>query len=105
MAEPPGQMPAAAGRGHLRASHTDRDQGGWLGLPAAAMIRPGPVRVHRSRSVRSHQISRFPAVTIQRVIRFIADSYKAPPVWRGEAGTGGATGAPRRPGHLLAQVG
>jgi DUF1707 SHOCT-like domain len=26
MAEPPDQMPAAAGRGHLRASHADREQ-------------------------------------------------------------------------------
>ena len=26
MAEPPGKMPAAAGRGHLRASHADREQ-------------------------------------------------------------------------------
>jgi hypothetical protein len=36
MAEPPDQMPAAAGRGHLRASHADRDQ--VIGTLKAAFV-------------------------------------------------------------------
>ena len=36
MAEPPGQIPAAAGRGHLRASHADREQ--VLGTLKAAFV-------------------------------------------------------------------
>src|SRR5205814_6803959 len=36
MAEPPDQMPAAAGRGHLRASHADREQ--VIGILKAAFV-------------------------------------------------------------------
>jgi hypothetical protein len=36
MAEPPDQMPAAAGRGHLRASHADREQ--VIGALKAAFV-------------------------------------------------------------------
>ena len=36
MAEPPDQMPAAAGRGHLRASHADREQ--VIGTLKAAFV-------------------------------------------------------------------
>jgi uncharacterized protein DUF1707 len=36
MAEPPGLMPAAAGRGHLRASHADREQ--VIGTLKAAFV-------------------------------------------------------------------
>src|SRR5215472_17638061 len=36
MAEPPGEMPAAAGRGHLRASHADREQ--VIGTLKAAFV-------------------------------------------------------------------
>src|SRR5215472_18113388 len=36
MAEPPDQLPAAAGRGHLRASHADREQ--VIGTLKAAFV-------------------------------------------------------------------
>ena len=36
MAEPSGQMPAAAGRGHLRAAHADREQA--IGVLEAAFV-------------------------------------------------------------------
>ena len=36
MTEPPDQMPAAAGRGHLRASHADREQ--VIGTLKAAFV-------------------------------------------------------------------
>ena len=36
MAEPPGQMPTAAGRGHLRASHADREH--VIGTLKAAFV-------------------------------------------------------------------
>jgi hypothetical protein len=36
MAEPPAQMPAAAGRGDLRASHADREQ--VIGALKAAFV-------------------------------------------------------------------
>jgi Domain of unknown function (DUF1707) len=37
MAEPPGQMSAAAGRGHMRASHADREQ--VIGILKTAFVR------------------------------------------------------------------
>src|SRR5262249_61812393 len=61
---------------------------------------PSPPRAgsrHRGRSARTHRISSFPTVTIQRVIRLTADSCDAPLATAGGEVAGGGAPAPRRP--------
>ena len=58
MAEPPDQAPAAAGRGHLRASHADREQ--VIGTLKAAFVQGRLTedelgeRVDRAYAARTH---------------------------------------------------
>jgi hypothetical protein len=88
MAEPPGQMPAATGRGHLRAAHADREQ--VIGILKAAfvqgMLSKGEFDLRVGQALASRTYAELAALTADLPAGLAAGQRPQPPWAPGEPG-------------------